>query len=72
MTNISEKLRIYKAKNKLNYADIASFCGVSIQAIKNICNEDRCPKKLRKDFAEKLVAFCEGYITFKDCGWKCW
>lgn len=68
MANLPEKLRIFKAKNRLRFRDFSEHTGATIQAVKNWTDEDRCPLVIKREFAEKLVEFCQGEISLKDCG----
>jgi hypothetical protein len=63
-----KKLSNLKFKKRLKYAQIAQYFDVTEQAIKNWCNKEYCPKRLRLKHAELMVAFSDGYITLEDCG----
>ncbi len=67
---LPKKLRLLKFEKRWKYADISGFTGASIQAVKNWCNDDRCPKALKRHFADELVKVSNGDITLKDCGIK--
>lgn len=65
---LPEKIRIFKARNNLKYKFISKYVGTTEQAVKNWCNDKRCPKKIKLLFAERLVELSKGYITLKDTG----
>jgi hypothetical protein len=70
MSKLPLKLRIYKATTKKRNIEIAEKIGVRTQSIVDWCSDERCPEKIQRDHAEKLVKLTDGYITMKDCGWK--
>ena len=70
MKRLPKKLRVFKASRRMKILDIAEKVGAKSQAVINWMSEERCPKKLLKKHADKLVELTGGAITLRDCGWK--
>lgn len=66
---LPRKLRAYKAENKLKFKEIAMYFGLSVQTIKDWCNEDRCPNRLQPNHAALMVKFTNNAITLRDAGY---